>query len=153
MSLRDRLAKGTRPRTTYPLRVEDNTAARAELAAATASGDDDRVTLARDALDACYEQVGIVALAPAEMEDLLELHPPPEEQRKKGAIFNRVTFVPALLAACVESDVTEDDWREYTTTTGPLTPGEVTDLFNTVWDLNYRGPDPWVGKGSTQTPS
>ena len=153
MSLRDRLAKGTRPRVTYPLRVEDDTAARSELAAATASGDEERITLAREAVDACYEQVAIVALPPAEMEELLGQHPPSDSQRKDGAIFDRVTFVPALLAACVESDVTEDDWREYTSTIGPMTPGEVNALFNTAWDLNYRAPDPWVGKGSEQTPS
>lgn len=153
MSLRDRLAKGTRPRTTYPLRVEDDTAARAELAKAVASGDEDRITLASEAVDACHEQVSIVALPPAEMEDLLGLHPPTEAQRKDGAVFNRVTFVPALLAVCVDSDVTLEDWREYTTTIGPMTPGEVNALFNTAWDLNYRTPDPWVGKGSEQTPS
>lgn len=149
MGLRDRLARGARPQVTHPLRVEDDTAARAELAAATASGDEERITLAREAVAACYEDVVIVALPPADMEALIGQHPPTQEQRSRNGIFNPATFVPALLAACVESDVTEDDWREYTSTAGPMTAGEVTALFNAAWDLNYRIPDPDLGKGLT----
>lgn len=146
MSLRDRLAVRARPTTTYGLRVDDDTTARAELVAAQADGDAERVAAARAAVHACYEQLLIRALPPTDMEALLEAHPPTKTQRDRGAVFDPVTFVPALLTACVESDITVDDWSDYTTK-GPLTQGETTALFTAVWELNYRAPDPDLPKG------
>lgn len=145
MSLKARLGSRKRPTDVYALRIDDDTAARRELAAAMdADADPSRVEAARAAVDACYEQVTITALAPVDMEDLLEAHPPVDPERK--TMFNPVTFVPALLAACVESDVTKEDWAEYTTK-GPMTTGEANELFRVVWELNYRTPDPSVPKG------
>jgi hypothetical protein len=144
MGLKDRLSSRRRPTATYALRIDDDTVARAELGAARAVGDESRIVAAQEAVEACYEQVTLTALAPADMEALLADHPAPEPLQGKS-IFNPVTFIPALLAACVDSDVTEADWAEYVTT-GAMTFGEVTDLFNTVWELNYRAPDPAIPK-------
>lgn len=144
MSLKARLAQSELPTTTHKLRVAKDTAARRELVDACATGDTERIDAAQRAVDACYEQLTITALPPVDMEALLEAHPPVDREHK--TMFNPVTFVPALLAACVDSDVTEEDWAEYTTK-GPMTPGEVNELFRVVWDLNYRAPDPAVPKG------
>lgn len=146
MSLKDRLATRKRPSITYQLRIDDDTVAQSELVAARVADDEGRIVAAQSAVEACYEQVTITALPPAELEELLQANPPPPaEQGKK--LFNPVTFVPALLAVCVQADppVTEEDWAEFTTT-GAMTAGEVAGLFNTAWELNYRIPDPNLGK-------
>lgn len=144
MSLKDRLATRKRPTITYALRIDDDTIARSELVAAQAVGDEGRIVAAREAVEACYEQVVITALPPTELEELLEAHPPPPADQGKK-MFNPATFVPALLAACVNSDVTEEDWAEYVTA-GAMTTGEVSAIFNAAWELNYRVPDPSLPK-------
>lgn len=144
MGLKDRLATRQRPTVPYALRIDDDTTARAELAAARAAEDESRIVAAQHAVEACYEQVQITALPPADMEALLAEHPPPEGS-KDQKIFNRATFVPAFLAACVESDVTEEDWAVYVTT-GAMTIGEAAALFDAAWSINYRTPDPSVPK-------
>lgn len=150
MSLKAKLSKRELPTALFPLRTDDDRGPRAELAAAQDAGDERRIAAAQAVLEACYEQITIRALPPGEVEELLEQHPPTEEQAKRNWIYNPVTFPPALLAACIDSDITADDWAQYTTK-GPMTRGEANTLFNTVWDLNYRVPDPWLGKGSTTT--
>jgi hypothetical protein len=145
MGLKDRLADRPRPSTTYSLRIDDDEIPRAELIAARAAGDESRIVAAQEAVEACYEQVTITALPPADMEALLAEHPAPENANVQK-IFNPATFVPALLAACMDSDVTEEDWAVYVTT-GAMTIGEVGALFDAVWSLNYRAPDPSVPKG------
>lgn len=150
MSLRDRLRARSRPTATFDLRVEDDTAARAELAAAVAEGGDpERVDAAQDAVDACYETLQLTALPPADMEALIAAHPATDGS---GGQWDPATFVPALLASCVDSDVTEDEWGEYVSK-GPMSVGEVRDLFDKAIAVNYRGPDPRVPKGSTPTRS
>ena len=144
MGLKNRLAARPRPTATYALRIDDDTVPRAELAAARAAGDEDRIVTAQTAVEACYEQVTLRALPPVELEALIAAHPPPKDQQGKK-MFNSVTFIPALLAASVESDVSEEDWVEFYTS-GAMTTGEISDLFNTVWDLNYRAPDPNLPK-------
>lgn len=153
MGLKDKLAKASRATVTAQLRVGNVTAAQATLAAAQADGDPDRVKAATAAVGACYEPVVLTALHPAQMETLLGKHPPTDEQRERSKreqktqpMFNPDTFVPALLAASIESDMTEDDWAEYTTT-GAMTAGEVADLFSKAWELNYRVPDVDLKKG------
>lgn len=152
MSLRERLAKRSLPSETFLLRVEDDTAARKELADARASGDEEQVVAAQSALDACYEPLVITALPPAEWEALVSAHPPTEEQKKRGAWYNHATFHPALLAACVSGDETEADWADYVTK-GPLSLGEAMALLDAVMRVNQRAPDPWLPKGSTGTTS
>lgn len=159
MGLKDRLAAKKRPSTSYSLRIDDDAAPRAELVAAQAAGDDRRAAKARKAVEACYEQVIIVALPPGpkpnpqpgdpmDLETLRAAHLPTDEQRAKSkdVLFNPRTFVPALLAVCVESDVTEAEWAEYVTS-GAMTTGEVSALFNLAWEINYRIPDPTIPLG------
>ncbi len=147
MGLKDKLAKAPRATVTAQLRVGNVAAARAVLAAAQADGDPDRVKAATTALGACYEPVVLTALHPAQMEALLGKHPPTDAQREQNrSVFNPDTFIPALLAASIESDMTEDDWAEYTST-GAMTAGEVSSLFSTAWELNYRVPDVDLKKG------
>lgn len=145
MSLRDRLAARQRPTVTFLLRIDEDGAALAELAAAQAVGAPERVAAAEAAVEACYERLTINALPPADLEALVEAHPPSEAERDKK-IFNMPTFLPALLAACVDSDITEDEWATLTTK-GPLTQGETTALFQAAWEINYRSPDPGLPKG------
>jgi hypothetical protein len=88
-------------------------------------------------------------LPPAEFEELVGAHPASEEQRKKNgpaAVWNIDTFVPALLAASVESDMTADDWAEVTSK-GPIATGEVAGLFQAALQVNDRTPDEHLGKG------
>ncbi|MGH8010250.1 MAG: hypothetical protein ACREQ3_24920 [Candidatus Binatia bacterium] len=151
-SLRDRLGRRARPQVTYSLRVEDTTAAQAAVAAAQESGDDNLIQAAQTTLSGCYEILVITALPPQEVEELLGRHPPADPAKKNDWPFNEATFVPALLAACIDSDVTEEDWVEYTTK-GPMSRGEVMALFDAVWSVNYRAQDPSVPLGSTQTPN
>lgn len=150
MSLRERMRAKSRATATFPLRIEDDSDARTELAAAQADGNPERIAAAQEALDACYEELRITALAPSDMEALIAAHPPVQDQQAR---WNPVTFVPALFAACVDSDVTEDEWLEYSTK-GPMSAGEVNDLFDRVLGINYRTPPgPSLGKGSTPTRS
>jgi hypothetical protein len=142
MGLKDRLGARRRPSAAYSLRIEDDSPARAELAAARAAGDESRVVAAQEAVEACYEQVTLTALPPAELEALIAAHPAPAGVNK---IFNPRTFMPALLAVSVDSDVAEEDWAEYYTS-GAMTNGEIIDLFEAVWQLNYRVPDVHVKK-------
>lgn len=150
MRIGDRLASRPPVTAPYQLRVADDRAARAELATARAEGDETRIAAALAAVEACYEEVTITALAPEVMEALQGQHPPTEEQRDRNALYNSVTFPPALIAACVDTDDTEQEWDEYTKK-GPLTLGEALDLFYACWDINHRTPDPWLPKDWTRT--
>lgn len=153
MGLKDRLAERKRPSTIYQLRIDDDSAARAALEAAlayrspTGSGDSGRVAAAQAEIDACYETLTITALPPVEMEALLAAHPATDAQRGKDkTVFNPDTFVAALLAACIDSDVTEADWQEYTTK-GSMSTGETNALFAAAWEINYRDPSTSLKKG------
>lgn len=149
MSLRERMRAKAPAATTHSLRIEDDTVARAELAAAQTDGGPERIREAREAVNACYEELQITALAPDDMEALISQHPPLDGQQ---TLWNPATFVPALLAACIGGDATEDDWRSWTTT-GPMSTGETNALFDKVYGVNYRTTGPILGKGSTGTPS
>ena len=149
MCLKARLGKA-QPRTaTHRLRVEDDAAARAELAAAQASGDQDRISTAQAALDACYETLTFKAMAAEEWDDLITGHPPTDSQRSRGGWINPLTLLPPALAACVQdSDVAEEDWREYLAPGGPIGPGEAMALFEDLAALHDRAPDlDSLGKG------
>lgn len=152
MRVGDRLASRPPVTAPYQLRVADDREVRAELAAARAEGDETRIATALAAVQACYEEITITALAPEVMEDLQGQHPPTEEQRDRNALYNATTFPPALIAACADTEDTEQEWAEYTTK-GPLTAGEALDLFHACWDINYRTPDPWLPKDWTGTRS
>lgn len=152
MALRPSLAKRRLPSTTFPLRIEDDTVARAGLAAAEGSGDPERIAVAEATVGACYEQLKLTSLPPETWEELVSEHPATEAQQKSGQWCNMNTFLPALLAACVEGDETAEDWANYTQR-GALSSGEADALFAAVIGINQRTPEPLVPKGSTQTRS
>lgn len=146
MSLRERLAQRARATATFDLRIDDDTDAQVELAEALDGDDPDRLAAARAAVQDCYETLHITALPPADWEALVAAHPPADGHER---LWNIDTFGPALLAASIDdSDITEQEWAEYTTK-GALTTGEVHALYDAVLTLNYRVPDTSaVGKGS-----
>jgi hypothetical protein len=144
MSIRERLAARTRPRATFMLRVDDDTMVRAELTAAHATGDSERIATSTASLEACYEALIITALPPRDLERLLADHPPADAG--SNVQFDAQTFIPAVLAACIDGDETADDWAEYIKA-GSLTTGELNALFSAVWELNYRIPDTNIKKG------
>jgi hypothetical protein len=167
VSLKDRLAKRQRAQATYRLQITDPSDAQAkvqaaERAARRATGDkakaaDKKVKAARRALDACYESIVLTALPADDYEALVEAHPPEakevaEAQAKKEPppVWNTSTFRPALLAECVEDDMTADDWRD---ALNNMSAGERQELFVEAVRVNEqsRTVDPMVlPKGSTQ---
>lgn len=154
MGLRERLNQRGRAETTFDLRIDDTTDARAELAEAYAGLDGDdpgtqqRLDTARRAVADCYETLRIVAVEPKKWDEMVAAHP----SESDAAQPDLGTFGPALLAASVDSDITEQEWADYTTA-GTLTSGEVEALYGVVIGLNRRVPDGRVPLGSTPTPS
>lgn len=129
VSLRARLADRQRPTLVYPLLVDVE-----RLPAATAALDEavrqwrqvllrddgeqlaeaqSTVEQARAEVDSCYEPITLRALPPAAYERLIAEHPPSDEQRAKGEIWDPTTFRPALLAACADGDMTVSDWTSF----------------------------------------
>lgn len=108
----------------------------------------------RAQVDALYEYVTIKAIPAGDMEALLSAHPPTDGQRANdpSAGFNRLTFFPALLAACVEGSETEESWTEMINS-GELVMGELNTLIATAMELNDRSPSVSLGKDSTTTSS
>jgi hypothetical protein len=167
MSLKDRLAKRQRAQATYRLQITDPAEARgklqaAERAARRASGDkqktaDKKVKTAQRVLEACYEEIVLTALLADDYEALIEAHRPEakeiaEAQAKKEAppVWNTATFRPALLAECVNDDMTADDWRD---ALNNMSSGERQELFVEAVRINEqsRSVDPMVlPKDSTQ---
>lgn len=171
MSLRERLLGRKAPQATVRIRVEftpdADTAAQGvrdaeqALRVAEASGSTDRMESARAAVgiaqagfDRYCETLTLHPLSPADLEALLDAHQPTGEQRERHPGLNwGPSFIPALLAACVDGDLTEDDWLVLASKGDQLASGEVSMLFQTALAVNDRGPELQVGKGSTQTPS
>lgn len=126
-SLRERLTARERPSLPVRLLVDDPTEAIAALQHAQAMqrqvvvrdehADPDElqrvdaaVQAAQEAVEACYVTVTVKALRPDDYEALQAAHPPTLEQVADGQVCNPATFRPALLAACADGDMTEDDW-------------------------------------------
>lgn len=85
-------------------------------------------------------------------EELVDAHPPTDEQRRQGWQWDITTFRPAVLAACHIPDRDEDGldvrgWVEIAEE-GQLRPGELEHLFATAVQLNARQPPALhLGKG------
>lgn len=154
MALRGRLANKVRPTRLHPLRVEDDAAALEAFAVAEASGSEAAMEAARKQIDGCYEWLTITALSPREWEAMIKSHPPTTEQLKADpkAWCNQEAFLPALLATCIDGEETAEDWAEFIHS-GPVSPGEVSELIDTVWSLHDRSPGGLLGKDWTQTGS
>lgn len=169
MGLREQFAARQRPQEQFALRMDfgpeadaaerEHTRASAALAEATAAGAVDlkslqrRVDETRAKREANYAFLTVQALPPSEFEDLISAHPATDEQVSKAEqrgerkpIWNHDTFVPALLAACIDSDMTVDDWAELIEK-GPVASGEVGALLQAALNVNDHTPDASVGKG------
>lgn len=172
MSKRDRLLARRLPPSRVQLRVDFSPEADrayellgdAERAVHFAEAAGSGVDVARSQLAAAREAVGeyaevlTISTLPADQyEQLLVEHPPTAEQRTTGAAWNTTTFVPALLAACVDVDeddpMTAEDWAAFSSTPNQAAAGELTALFNACLTANYRTLDEHVGKGSGVTRS
>lgn len=134
MSLKADLSERKRPSMPYSVQLTDPAEAtaavhRAERMARQAEikGDAAEVkkrkaalTRARKQLQQCFKVFEIAALEPDEYEDLIAEHPPTREQIEKAGNdpsempeWNADTFYPALLAACVDDDMTAEDWAAF----------------------------------------
>lgn len=174
LSQRDRLKNRKLPSVTQPIVIEDPTAADRALKYADRvhqhalrGGDADEIKRTKAAVgraqkkfDACFEHLTIRALRPRDYDDLIEEHPPTEEQLAAATDpldtpqWNRETFRPALLAACIEGDMTAEDWAEWLEESSSR--GEGQKLFIVTLALNEaeRLPESaMLPKGSRLTPS
>lgn len=166
MGTRDRLLGRRIPPVPVTLRADfspESDAAYAAVESATqalqiaeASGGDttaarERLEAAQAALEPFAELLHAVTLAPDVYDDLVDAHPPTDEQRAKGHIWDPETFVPALLAACLQQDgepvMSAEDWDEWSHTPGAAASGELATLFGLCLALNDRAPAVRVGKG------
>jgi hypothetical protein len=157
MSLRERLRDRQLPETIVWLRVdfgpgsqaaeEALASARQELNLARIRGGDDlearqaAVDEAQARMDEFCEKLVLRALPPADVEALIAAHP-----AKDGDDPWAESFKPALIAACVEGDETEEEWAEFLST-GQVTTGEARSLFAACMQVNDRTSDLRVGKG------
>jgi hypothetical protein len=161
-SLRQRLATRERPSLPFRLLVDDPNEAIAALEQAQAARRqivirdepdlleleqaDAAVQAAQEAVDGCYVTVVLRALRPGVYEALQAAHPPTLEQATKDPpeIWNPETFRPALLAMCVESDMSEQDWAEFLD--GHVSQGERQGLYVAALAVNerVRAADPLV---------
>lgn len=147
-----RLAGAARRTATHPLRVEDDARPRAELAAALADGDEQRIADARAALGACYEELPLTAMPAEDWDDLVTAHPPPDKLKDR-AWCDVATFLPAVLAVCADAgDITEADWSDHINR-GAMNPGEVRALLDDVVALHDRSPSSEIPKDMTGTRS
>lgn len=166
MSQRERLLGRRIPPTRVSIRadfsVESDIAlgvvdtARQALLAAQARGDDpapfqQRLDEAEAAAEAFYEVLTVSPIPANQYEALVDAHPPSEDLRKQGYQWDPVTFVPALLAACIGQDeddpMTVEDWAKLASEPAAVASGEIAALFQVCIQVNDRSPDVRVGKG------
>lgn len=162
-SIRDKLRSKQRRSTVYPLAVADTS--EAEHAAQQArmayhravvqheTDDHPEVAAAQQRLNEaeraeaeCYEYVTVRALPADDFEALADAHSP-QNGDGESASWHEETFRPALLAACVESDMTEDDWASFFKEAGSY--GDQSGIFTVALQVNTRTPSPSVPKDSS----
>lgn len=150
-------------RTERQVRLRANSTAAQKKAAAG------RLDAARAAVDVCYETIVLRALptaGPLTFESIVSQHPAtPEQMDKAKAERQKATqrgeelppwpqwapaVWPALLAACAEGDMTEQDWTDFLA--GNVSDGELAGLKRTVLTLNEseRAADPALPFDLTQ---
>lgn len=177
MSLRARLEAKRRVETHYDLALDDTTDVEVELAEARAalrllearhehghehpSGTDSpppvldgldaartRLQAAEDAHAACFERIRFAALAAPDFEALIAAHPPIKDEHR----WNPVTFEPALVTACAQGDMTEQDWTAFLASDRCST-GELAALFDAALRAQVRPRNASLPKGSRPTGS
>lgn len=162
MSERERLLGRQLPPTPFRLQIDytpaadaaaaELEAARRAMELAKGQGADLTPYTARlDAAETAYEShcmVLQVRVIPADQYEQLELdHPPNVGQAERGFQWNLDTFAPALLEACVDGDMTAEDWAQLRKVGGRVARGEINSLINLCLAVNDRSPDPYLGKG------
>ncbi len=81
------------------------------------------------------------AIGSVEYDKLVSKHPPKNEQRVEGAVFNIDTFAPALIArVCQEPEMSEDEAAELWNSPD-WSRGDLMVLFRNAVELNNRGLD------------
>lgn len=160
MSLRERLLNRPRPSGTCPVRLDDDADARREVEQAgillnllEMQGDAadqaalrkarTRLKKAEEAVRACYGQVTLRALAADDWEALVSAHKP--RPGTEDRLWNIDTFPKAAFFACVESDLSEQDWQHVWGTV--LSAAEQIELSNAAIRVNVRVPDSSLPKG------
>jgi hypothetical protein len=163
VSLRERLLNRPRPSGQFPLRVDDDTAARDELERARrlltmlllqggaaepalqqARAD---VKAAEDKLQACFEFVTLRALLAADFEALVAAHPPRPDTRDD--MYNLDTFPKACFLACVEGELSQEEWERLWEI--GLSNAEQIVAGNAAIRVNIRTPDESLPKGWERT--
>lgn len=95
-------------------------------------------------------EITVRAMRPPDWDDLIEAHPPTDEQRAEGWRWAGTFWPPALAASVVapegEEPLTEEDW-EVLRTGGQLASGELARLYTAIVTLNERAPQVSTGKG------
>lgn len=139
MSLKDELNARELPSAEYAIQRKDPSEAQAELEKAARAlrqaeirGDKTpehkadlkrckaAVTRAKKKVESCFTVITIRAIETDQYEDLISDHPPTDEQLAEAGKdpadrpeWNEDTFYPALLAACVDGDMTAGDWADF----------------------------------------
>lgn len=95
--------------------------------------------------------VTLRALPPDVWDEMIEAHPPTEEQAGRGAQWNSKTHrLPCVAASVVTPDdeepMTVEDW-ELLAKGGHITDGELNRLYEAAVVLNGRSPQVSTGKG------
>lgn len=161
--LRDRLLARPRAWASYPVRIDDDTAARAAVEQArqtlaliqmqsqlTEDGEavaaaQQAVATAEELLRGCYEQVVLRALPPKRWEDLVGKHP--LRPGSTDEVWNTETFPRAAFVACVEGDLTSAEWDQVLDEV--LSQAERVRLCNAAIAVNVRVPDQTLPKDWT----
>lgn len=157
---RDRLRGRGRPSAAYLLPVGNIAAAAREVRLAgqawsvsqlrTDEGAAEAVAAARQALDqaeealqACYEEVRLTALAPEDYEALIAKHEPREGTDDE--LWDTTTFPKACFLACAPGDMSAPEWEDFLTSN--VSWVERDDLLNLAIAVNVRQVNPAIPKG------
>ncbi|MEU4578924.1 hypothetical protein [Nonomuraea sp. NPDC023979] len=162
MSKSDRLLARPRLSAEHPIRIDDDTEARAEveqaqfvLALLRTQGDADEAAVrkakaalarARKKVRDCYEWIPLRAMEAGDFEELVGEHKPRPGSDDK--VWNNETFPKACLLACDESGRSEADWEHIFAHV--LSGPEQVALCNTAIRINARTPDESLPKGWAQ---
>jgi hypothetical protein len=163
VSLRERLLNRPRPSGEFPVRVDDDTAARDQLERARrlltmlllqGGAEDSVVEQARadvqeaeETLRACFEFVTLRALPALDFEALVTAHPPRPDTKDK--LWNLDTFPRACFLAGVEGDLTAQEWESLWET--GMSNAEQVEAGNAAIRVNIRTPDESLPKGWERT--
>lgn len=161
-SLRSALAAKRVREAVYPIQTADDTVARENLAEAkqrrllAGVGKDSTteqvaeaekaVQVAQAAVDACYYQLRLRGISAADLEALINAHPP-KPDAEDGSSWDEDGLMPALVAACtVDSDLSADEWADELSSER-WTRGDRKALFLAAMSVCIKAGNDGLGKG------